>query len=137
MAFPILERPDAPEAFVPRCQMLNTVELGHTAALNPGATRDSNFIELTGYRRYRLKVVQLTGGTSTDVRILDLPFGRTVANAFENVLLGTPLVGVRTVFNFGEGTAIFQNFMGTWLIVQLKNNDGAAAATYELELWAQ
>jgi len=116
--------------------MLDAIELGQSGALGPGVTRDSNVIELTGYRRYRLKVVQSGGDTSTDVSILDIPFSRVIANAWETVALGTPLVGARTVFNFGEGTAILQNFMGPFFVLRLKNN-GATNASYEIELWAQ
>lgn len=136
MARKITILPQPKVSNLPVCALFDALELGQSAALNNGVTRDGALIELVGYRRYRLKVVQLTGDTSSDFRILDVPFNRVIANVFENVLLGTVVAGTRAVFNFGEGTAIFQNFMGTWLDVQIKNN-GATPATYELELFAQ
>ncbi len=137
MSRPILERPDNPEAGIPACALWDHTQLGITTAVGAGVTRDSNILDLTGFRRYRLKIVQLTGAGPTAVSFLDLPFSRVVANAFETAVLAAAMAtGVRTVFNFGEGTAILTNFMGVWGMLRLTNN-GADAATYEIELFAQ
>jgi hypothetical protein len=117
--------------------MYDAVELGLSASLNPAAFRRSTPLELSGFRRYRLKIVQLTGLGPTAVSIEDLPFSKITAQAWELVVLAAAMAtATRSVFNFGEGTVNMVNFMGPFLDVLLQNN-GADAATYEIELWAQ
>jgi len=133
----VVVRPEAGTSTMPPCQMWDAVQLGMSGAVNPAATQVSVPVDVAGYRRYRFKAVQLTGTGPTRVRVLDVPFGRSTALAFEIVILAAAMAtGIRTVWNFGEGTAILQNFMGLWLVVDLQNN-GPDGATYELELWAQ
>ncbi len=133
----ILKLPEPLRANLPVIQEWDATEIGLSAAVNPGVTVQSSILDLTGMRRYRLKIVQLTGAGPTAVNFLDLPLNRVIANAFENVVLAAAMVtGVRTVFNFGEGTAILTNFMGCFGCVQLTNN-GGNAATYEVEFFAQ
>lgn len=121
----------------PTCAMYDATELGLAANLNPGANRRSVPLELCGFRRYRLKIVQLTGAGPTSVTIEDLPFSKITAQAWEvNNLIAGMVTGTRSVFNFGEGTAIFTNFMGPFLDILVTNN-GLDVATYEIELWAQ
>ncbi len=119
------------------CAMLDAAQLGQLAALNPGVTRVGNAIECTGMRRYRVKCIQLTGAGPTRVRFLDLPFAPNAANAWElAVLAAAQATGTRNAYNAGEGTALLTNMMGPYVAVELQNN-GADAATYELELWMQ
>jgi len=121
----------------PTCACWDATELALQASLNPGAFRRSTPLELSGFRRYRLKVVQLTGAGPSAVSIEDLPFSKLTAQAWEVVVVGAAIAtGTRTVFNFGEGTANMVNFMGPFLDILITNN-GADVATYELELWAQ
>ena len=130
-------RPEAGMASTPACAMYDEIEAGQSAALNNGVTRDGNLLMLAGYRRYRLKIVQLTGAGPTAVNLLDVPFTRVVANAWENfAAIAAMPAGTRSVVNFGEGTANLTNFMGPYLVIRLLNN-GGNAATYQLELWAQ
>lgn len=121
----------------PTCACWDATELALQAALNPAAVRRSTIVELSGFRRYRLKIVQLTGAGPTAVAVTDLPFSKLTAQAWENVVVAAAMAtGARTVFNFGEGTANMVNFMGPFLDIVLTNN-GIDVATYEVELWAQ
>jgi hypothetical protein len=130
-------RAEEDRATMPVCAMWDTVEIGQSASLGAGVTRESTFALVSGFRRYRLKIVQLTGAGPTAVSAVDIPFSRIVANAWEVAVLAAAMAtGVRSVFNFGEGTAILTNFMGPYLDIRLTNN-GGNAATYEIELWAQ
>ncbi len=114
----------------------DATQAGQVASLGAGVTRDGAFMDLIGYRRYRLKIVQLTGAGPTAVRALDKSFAALAGVTWETaVLAAAQATGVRSVYNFGEGTAILQHFMGPFLQISLINN-GADAATYELELWA-
>lgn len=125
------------KAIVPACSILDASRLGQAALLGAGATRVSSTIECTGMRRYRLKIVQLTGAGPTAVNALDLPFGPAAANTWERAVLAAAMVtATRSVFNFGEGTAVMTCFMGPFLGIELVNN-GGNAATYEIELWMQ
>ena len=122
---------------MPMCSLYDATQMGQSASLAAGATRSGNFLALTGYRRYRLKIVQLTGAGPTAVRALDKSFAALAAATWETaVLAAAQATGVRSVYNFGEGTAILTCFMGPFLQISLINN-GADAATYEIELWAQ
>lgn len=122
---------------IPACSMFDAVQAGQSASLNPGVTRDGNPMDFMGFRRYRLKIVQLTGAGPTAVNALDKSFAFLPAVTWETaVLAAAQATGVRSVYNFGEGTAILQNWMGPFLQISLTNN-GVDAATYELELWAQ
>lgn len=121
----------------PTCACWDATELALQANLNPGAVRRSIVVELAGFRRYRLKIVQLTGAGPTAVAIEDLPFSKLTAQAWEVAIVAAAMVtGVRTVYNFGEGTANLVNFMGPYLDIVLTNN-GLDVATYEVELWAE
>jgi hypothetical protein len=117
--------------------MYDATELGLAAALNPGVARRSVPLELSGFRRYRLKIVQLTGAGPTAVSLEDLPFSKIVAQAWEVAVVAAAMAtATRTVYNFGEGTANLTNFMGPFLDLLITNN-GPDVATYEIELWAQ
>jgi len=122
---------------LPLVAMLDATQQGQVASLAAGVTRIGNVIECTGMRRYRLKCLQLTGVGPTRVRALDIAFGRVTVAPWElAVLAAAQATGVRSVYNFGEGTAIMPNMMGGFLAIELQNN-GADAATYELEFWMQ
>lgn len=126
-----------PRGGMPLATCYDATQMGQVATLNPGVTRDGNFLDLVGYRRYRLKIVQLTGAGPTAVRALDKSFAALAGATWETaVLAAAQPTGVRSVYNFGDGTAILTCFMGPFLQISLINN-GADAATYELELWAQ
>jgi hypothetical protein len=126
------------------CAMLDATQLGQVATLNPGVTRVGNLIETTGMRRYRVKCIQLTGVGPSRIRALDLPFSPNSANAWVlQVLAAAQATGTRNAYDFGEGGVLsvggaltLTNFMGPYLAIELQNN-GADAATYELELWMQ
>jgi len=121
----------------PTTGMYDAVEMGLSATVNPGITATSTLLELSGFRRYRLKVVQLTGAGPTRVRASDVPFSKSIAQLWETVILAAAqATGTRSVYNLGEGTANLVNFMGPFLMIDLQNN-GADPATYEVEFWAQ
>ena len=117
--------------------MYDALGMGLSATVNAGVTQVSSFLELSGFRRYRLKVVQLTGTGPTRVRAIDEPFSRNLAQSWEIVVLAAAqATGVRSVYNLGEGTANLVNFMGPYMVIDLQNN-GPDSATYEVEFWAQ
>ena len=122
---------------IPACALWDATQMGQVASLGAGATRAGNFLDIVGYRRYRLKIVQLTGAGPTAVNALDKTFASIAGATWVTAVLAAAMAtGVRSVFNFGEGTAILANFMGPFLQISLTNN-GGNAATYEVELWAQ
>jgi hypothetical protein len=125
------------KAVLPPVATIDTLRLAMTANLLAGATRVSNRIECTGMRRYRLKCIQLTGTGPSRVRAFDLGYNPDPAVAWETVVLAAAqATGVRSVYNFGEGTAILTCFMGPYVAIDLQNN-GPDTATYDLELWMQ
>jgi hypothetical protein len=138
MAVRIQVQPHNGESNFPVCFVEDATGIGQAGTLNNGLPpREGTLVEVSGFRRYRLKAVQLTGAGPTAVIARDIPFSQVVAAAWESVVLAAAMAtGVRTVFNFGEGTAILTNFMGPYLVIALQNN-GADPATYELELWGQ
>jgi len=129
---------------IPACYMLDATQLGQAGSLNPGVTRAGNIIPAVGMRRYRVKCLQLTGAGPTRVRVLDLAFGGLTATPWvAQILAAAQATGVRNAYDFGEGGALsvggaltLTAFMGPYLCVELQNN-GADAATYEVELWMQ
>jgi len=131
-----LQPPDG-KGRIPACAMWDATQMAQNATLNNGVTRASSFMDIVGYRRYRLKIVQLTGPGPTAVSGLDKSFAAVAGVTWETVVFAAAqATGVRSVYNFGEGTAILTNFMGPFFQISLTNN-GATPATYEIELWAQ
>lgn len=129
--------PHLGDAVLPLVCMLDAVQLGQNASLAAAGVRVGNTIECSGMRRYRVKCLQLTGAGPTLVEALDLPFAPNAANAWQVAVLAAAQPTVtRSVYNFGEGTAVLTNFMGPYVAIRLTNN-GADAATYEIELWMQ
>ncbi len=132
------------KGYVKLCGMLDAVQLGQSASLAAGVTRGGNLIECTGMRRYRVKCLQITGAGPTRVRALDLAFGPDTANPWVAfVLAAAQATGVRSAYDFGEGgvhstgaAPTLTCLMGPYLAIELQNN-GANAATYEIELWMQ
>lgn len=132
---------------LPTVYMLDATQLGQAGSLNPGVTRAGNIIPCPGMRRYRVKCIQLTGAGPTRIRALDLAFGGLTATPWVAfVLVAAQVTAQRHVYDFGEScttptaTGVIvdtvANFMGPYLCVELQNN-GADAATYEVELWMQ
>ena len=129
--------PEQGESNVPILAVFDATELGLQGSLASGGTSSGNPVEVSGSRRYRLKIVSLTGAGPFQVAAQDIPLSLVVANAFETVILAAAMAaGARSTFNFGEGTANLTNFCGAYLAIQLVNN-GPDAATFEIELWAQ
>lgn len=129
--------PEAQESNVPVLTVFDATELGLGGSLASGATSSGSPVEVSGSRRYRLKITSLTGTGPFQIAAQDIPLNLVVANAFETAILaGALAAGTRTAFNFGEGTAILTNFCGAYLAIQIVNN-GPDAATFEIELWAQ
>lgn len=127
-----------------RTAMVDALRLGQSASLAAAGLRVGSSIEATGFRRYRLKCIQLTGAGPTRIRALDLPFDPVAANVWvAQVLAAAQATATRFAYDFGEGGALstgaaltLTNFMGPYLAIELQNN-GVDAATYEIELWMQ
>ena len=129
--------PAAKASSQPACACWDAPEMGLSASLNAGVNRNSSFLSTSGFRRYRLKIVQLTGTGPTTVTLRDMSWNRTVADIWQSVVAFAAMAtGVRSVYDFGEGTANLTNHMGPYLILNIANI-GPDAATYEIELWAQ
>jgi len=128
------------EGGMPLCCMWDATQLSLSANVNPAATITSGMLDVTGLRRFRLKV--FTAGGPTRVRIFDMPFGQTAANAWQTIVLAAAQgAAARATYDWGEGVTAalvlpMINFMGPFLVIDLQNN-GGGATTYEVELWAQ
>lgn len=133
--------PDPKSARLPLCETWDAVGLGISINLItiPTATRASNRIEITGYRRYRLKWRiddQGHNADTVDVRLLDTAYNRL--SVWENVLIAGIPFGANgaNVINFGEGTGILETFQGPFLLIAIRNMGAFNMFIREVELYA-
>src|SRR6266849_10154235 len=92
-------QPHSGESNFPLCACWDATLVGQAASLANGVTRPGTPLEVSGFRRYRLKVFQITGAGPTQVVVQDIPFDG--AAVWENlVLAAAQATGVRSVYNF-------------------------------------
>ncbi len=135
----LYELPDPLSASLPLVQMYDAQETG--IAFNvitiPTASRISGPLELTGYRRFRLKWRIDDGGnnaTAVNVRLLNQSYNR--AATWENVLFAGIPFGVNgaNVLNFGEGTGVMEA-QGVWFRFLIQNAGPFNMFIRDVELW--